>query len=198
VNAHIRAVSDRIADAGYHAVAPALFHRSGSPTFDYGDLASVMPVMKDLHADSVRDDVTAALDHLAAAGFSQASIGITGFCMGGTVALWAAAEWQLGAAVTWYGGGVAQGRFGFPPLVDVAPRLRTPWLGLFGDKDQGIPVDDVEHLRTAATSAPVATEIVRYAEADHGFNCDERPSYHPEAAADGWGRMLAWFEGNLR
>ena len=94
--------------------------------------------------------------------------------MGGSVTLVAAADHELGAAVTFYGGGVSQGRFGFDPLVEVAPRLQTPWLGLFGDLDQGIPIDDVEALRAAAATAPVSTEVVRYAEAGHGFNCDQR------------------------
>jgi carboxymethylenebutenolidase len=197
LNGHIRSVTDRLAVDGYHAVAPALFHRSGSPVFAYDDLASVMPVMQQLTADGIGADVGAALAHVADLGFTEADTAITGFCMGGTVALWAAAEHALGAAVTWYGGGVGQGRFGFPPLVEVAPGLRTPWLGLFGDRDSGIPVDDVERLRDAAATATVPTEVVRYPEAEHGFNCDERPSYHPESAADGWRRMLAWFDRHL-
>ena len=84
-----------------------------------------------------------------------------------------------------------------PALAELAPQLQTPWLGLFGDEDQSIPVEQVEALRTAAASASVPTEIVRYADAEHGFHCDVRDSYHPEAAADGWQRTLAWFEANL-
>jgi carboxymethylenebutenolidase len=103
----------------------------------------------------------------------------------------------VGAAVTFYGGGVSQGRFGFPPLVELAPRLRAPWLGLYGDQDQGIPVADVEALRAAtATSAP-PTEVVRYPDAAHGFNCDQRASFHAASADDAWARMLAWFDRYL-
>jgi carboxymethylenebutenolidase len=96
--------------------------------------------------------------------------------------------------VTFYGGGVAEGRFGMPPLVELAPGLETPWLGLFGDEDQGIPIDQVETLRQAAATAPVPTEIVRYQGAGHGFHCDARPdSYHQASAEDGWRRTLEWF-----
>jgi carboxymethylenebutenolidase len=93
---------------------------------------------------------------------------------------------------------VTKGRFGFPPLVELAPSLQAPWLGLYGDRDRGISVEEVEALRHAAAQAPVATEIVRYPDAEHGFNCDDRPAaYHAEAAADAWRRMLGWFAAHL-
>ena len=77
-------------------------------------------------------------------------------------------------------------------------RSQTPWLGLFGDQDQGIPVDDVETpARDAGEGAPVATEIVRYADAEHGFHCNERPSYNEAAANDAWARTLDWFGRQL-
>jgi carboxymethylenebutenolidase len=101
----------------------------------------------------------------------------------------------LGAAVTFYGGGVTEGRFGFPPLTELASKLQTPWLGLFGDQDQRIPVEHVQELRLAAASAGVPTEIVRFADADHGFNCDDRPAvFNQSAADDGWAHTLAWFD----
>jgi carboxymethylenebutenolidase len=77
--------------------------------------------------------------------------------------------------------------------LELASSLQAPWLGLYGDKDQGIPVDDVEKLRVAAGSAKVDTDVVRYPEADHGFHCDARPSYHEASAKDAWNRALSWF-----
>jgi carboxymethylenebutenolidase len=197
LTSHIESICRRLADAGHVAVAPALFHRSGSPVFEYGDFDKVMPVMQELQADGIRADLDATFDHLAELGFSPGRIGIVGFCMGGTVSLVAGVERPLGAAVTYYGGGVTQGRFGFEPTAELAPRLQSPWLGLFGDLDQGIPVDDVEALRAAAATASVDTEVVRYAEAAHGFNCDERDAYHEASATDAWSRTLAWFDRHL-
>jgi carboxymethylenebutenolidase len=197
LTSHIESICRRLADAGYTAVAPALFHRSGSPVFEYGEFEKVMPVMKELAADGIRADLAATFDHLESQGFAGTRTGIVGFCMGGTVALIAGAERALGAAVTFYGGGIAQGRFGFEPMLDLAPRLQSPWLGLFGDLDQGIPVDDVEALRTAAATAPVDTQVVRYADAGHGFNCDDRDAYHEPSATDGWTRTLAWFDQHI-
>ena len=80
-----------------------------------------------------------------------------------------------------------------PPLVDLAAGMKTPWLGQFGDQDTGIPVDQVEALREELKKANVPTEIVRYPEAVHGFNCDERDSYHEASAKAAWQRTLDWF-----
>jgi carboxymethylenebutenolidase len=198
VTPHIQSICRRLADAGYAALAPALFHRNGSPVFEYGDFNAVMPAMGSLTAGGIESDLDAAVAELHDRGFDEKHTGIVGFCMGGTVALFAGTQWQLGAAVTFYGGGVAKGRFGFPSLLDIAAELQTPWLGLYGDLDQGIPVDEVEALRRVTAAAPVATEIVRYPEAGHGFNCDDRPdAYHQPSATDAWRRTLAWFEANI-
>ena len=194
---HIVDVTDRLAAAGWLAIAPALFHRQGAPTFDYGDYAALWPVLQELDGAGIEADVSAALAHAAAEGVAPEQTGIVGFCMGGAVALHAATRFPLGAAVTFYGGGVAEGRFGLEPLVELAPRLQAPWLGLYGDLDTGIPVEQVEALRAAAATASVETALVRYPDAEHGFNCDVRSSHHPEAAADAWARMLAWFDRHL-
>ncbi len=193
VNEHIESVCQRLATEGYRAVAPHLFHRSGDPILDYANIAAVMPHIQAVTQAGLSADLDATLNYLAAAGIAGAQTGVVGFCMGGTVAFVVAAQRTIGAAVTFYGGGVAEGRFGFPSLIDMAGELKTPWLGLFGDLDQGIPVDQVESLRAAVIEAPVPAEIVRYPEAGHGFHCDVRDSYHQASALDAWSRSLSWF-----
>ena len=198
VNDHIEDVTRRFAGEGYRAVAPHLFHRSGDPELAYGNFEKIMPHMQALTEAGLLEDLDVTLASLADAGLAAPSVGVVGFCMGGSVVFLAAARRALGAAVTFYGGGVAEGRFGMPPLVEMAPGLKTPWLGLFGDEDQGIPVDQVEALRTAAATASVSTEIVRYPGAGHGFHCDARPdSFHQPSAEDGWRRTLDWFGRHL-
>jgi carboxymethylenebutenolidase len=198
VNDHIMDVTRRFAAAGYHAVAPHIFHRAGGGTAPYDDWSQVLPLFEGLTDDGILMDVDAAVAHPRAAGLDDGQIGIVGFCFGGRVTFLVAAERSLGAAVGFYGGGIVTARFPqFPALVDRARRLQTPWLGLFGDQDQGIPVEDVETLREALAEAPVDTEVVRYTEAEHGFHCDVRPAFHADAAADGWDRTLRWFDTHV-
>jgi carboxymethylenebutenolidase len=198
VTTHIEDIARRLAEAGWHAVAPAFFHRQGSPVLAYDDFAAVMPLMKELSAEGITADLNAAFDYLESAGFAASNTGVVGFCMGGSVTFYAATLRPLGGAVTFYGGGVAEGRFGLPSLIDQAASLQTPWLGLYGDIDQGIPVADVEQLRQATDAVSVPTEIVRYPDADHGFNCNDRPAvFNALAAADAWNRTLRWFERHL-
>jgi carboxymethylenebutenolidase len=197
VTDHIEDVCQRLADADWLAVAPHLFHRTGDPVLDHTDYDSVRPHTAALTAEGIATDVDAALDYIAGAGFPPEAAGIVGFCMGGSVALATAVRLQLGAAVTFYGGGVSQGRFGYPPLLELAPDLRTPWLGLFGDRDPSIPVDDVEALAAAAAKASVPAEVERYPDAGHGFHRDGSAAYHAESAADAWRRTLDWFARHL-
>ncbi|MEV0947037.1 dienelactone hydrolase family protein [Rhodococcus sp. NPDC049939] len=198
VTEHIVDVCRRFAAAGYHAVAPHLFHRSGDPVVAYDDLETAMPLMGKLEATAIDEDVDAAAEALSAVSIGPLDTAIVGFCMGGTVAFHTAVRRELGAAATFYGGGIAEGRFGYPAMLDAAADLKTPWLGLFGDRDKGIPVEQVEELRKASAKAAVATEIVRYPDADHGFNCDDRPAvFNPGAAAGAWSQTLEWFGARL-
>lgn len=197
VTEHIEDVCRRLADAGWLAVAPHIYHRTGDPVLPYDDFAQVMPHAAALTREGVLADVDAALAFVDGAGFPVDTAGVVGFCMGGSLALATAVERQIGAAVTYYGGGVTEGRFGFPPLVELAPRIRAPWLGLFGDEDPSIPVEDVERLAAAAARSAVRTEVRRYASAGHGFNRDGSDAYVAEAAADAWMRTLDWLADNL-
>ena len=197
VNDHIKDVAQRFAAEGYRAVAPHLFHRDGDPVISYDDIDTAIRYVRNLTEDGITEDLNAAHAHLHDDGFDDDRIAVVGFCMGGTVAFIEAHAHRLGAAVTFYGGGIAEGRFGAPALKDLAPGLRTPWLGLYGDQDGGIPVEQVELLREAAAGAPVDTEIVRYPDAGHGFHCDARSAYHERSAHDAWSRTLAWLDEHL-
>lgn len=198
VNDHIRDVTDRFAAAGYYAVAPELFHRVGSPEVDYDNFPEAMAAMADLNAPGIEHDLRAAAGFLGDAGFGPSSIAVVGYCMGGTVSFVTATLGVVGAAASFYGGGIEAGRFGFAPLLELAPTLRAPWIGLYGDRDKGIPVEQVEALRLAASRASVDTEIVRYADAEHGFHCDGRPAvFNASDASDAHARTLAFFDAHL-
>ena len=198
VNDHIEDVARRFAEQVYHAVAPAVFHRAGGGTAPYDDFSKVMPLFEGLTDDGVLMDIDATLEHLHGAGFGDESIGIVGFCFGGRVTFLVAARRKIGAGVGFYGGGITHNSQGMAgPLAHEAGSLQTPWLGLFGDEDQMIPVDGVEDLRSQMEESTVNTEVVRYPDAGHGFHCDARESYHEASAKDGWNRALDWFSSHL-
>jgi carboxymethylenebutenolidase len=199
VNDYIERVASDLAAAGYHAVAPHLFHRSPDTIIPYDNVQKAIEMITTLSDDSELMDVDASLDHLRATGFEDRRIGIVGFCMGGRATFLACARRAIGAGVGFYGGAIVGG---WPPMFAAldaeAATLKAPWLGLFGDQDKSIPVEHVEQLREALKSAPVDTEIVRYPNAGHGFHSEPRPaSFVPEAAADAWQRALAWFGKHL-
>jgi carboxymethylenebutenolidase len=198
VTDHIQDVCRRFAAEGFVAVAPHIFHRSGDPTIAYDKMQEVIPHVMQVKAEGLEADIDATLAYLKSAGFEPKQVGIVGFCLGGSVAALIAERQPLGAAVTYYGGGISQGRFGAAPLTELAPKFKTPWLGLYGDVDQSIPFTEVEMLRRAAKKAPVPTDVVRYSDADHGFNCDARPTaYHEASAKDAWGRTIQWLAAHL-
>jgi carboxymethylenebutenolidase len=198
VNDHIQDIARRFADAGYVSVAPHLFHRSGDPTLGYEDMTEVIPYIMQLVVNELEADLEATFEYLAGLGFEGRRVATVGFCMGGSIVFLTASYWELGAAVSFYGGGITQGRFQMPPLIDMGPTLQTPWLGLFGDLDESIPIAEVEGLRSATARAGVDTEIVRYPDANHGFHCDARDSYHESSAKDGWQRTLDWLDQHLQ
>jgi carboxymethylenebutenolidase len=199
VNHHIEDVTRRFAAAGYHAVAPHLFHRAGGGTVSYYDFASILPKFEGLTDDHVVDDFDAAKALLNQAGIPDPAVGTVGFCFGGRVTFLVALERAIGGSVGFYGGGIGSaGRLGHGALIDRAAELKTPWLGIFGDEDQGIPVAEVEAIRTTLDQvAKVDHDILRYPGAGHGFHCDARPSYHQPSAEDGWARALGWLDKHL-
>ncbi|SEP49714.1 dienelactone hydrolase family protein [Amycolatopsis saalfeldensis] len=114
--------------------------------------------------------------------------GVVGFDLGGTAALLVASHRRLGAAVSVGGQRVAE----LPRLLEIAGHVTSPWLGMYGDAGDEAGGAEVEQLRDAAASAKVATNVVRYAGANHRFDAD------PGAAEEAWQRTLDWFDAHLR
>lgn len=192
---YIKDVCRRLAKLGYAAVAVEIYARLAdlSKMDDAGEIVRrVVPRAPDAQ---VMSDSDSAVTYAANHGGDINRVANVGFCRGGrNVWLYDAYSPRLRCAVAFYGpvGGV---RTPIQPatVMDVAPHIQAPLLGLYGGQDPGIPVHDIEQAVTLAKAAGRTVELVIYPDAGHGFHADYRPSYRPEAAADAWARMLAWF-----
>jgi carboxymethylenebutenolidase len=196
VHEHIRDLCRRFAKAGYVAVAPELYARQGdvSKISDWKQIFS--EVVSKVPDAQVLSDLDATLRWAGKSSSGDVKrAAVTGFCWGGRIVwLYAAHNPKLKAGVAWYGrlsGQPTELQPKYP--LDVVAQLKAPVLGLYGGKDQGIPLEDVEKMRTALSAAKNPSEIVVFPDAPHGFLADYRPSYRPAEAADGWAQCLAWF-----
>lgn len=194
VNDHIRDVTDRYGEEGFLAVAPELFHRDGSPEIAYTDFASALTHMGNFTREGLEADLRDTVAWLTTQGYATENIGVVGYCMGGTVASFANTLGVVGAAASYYGGGVVNPRFGLPSIVQMTADFQAPWIGLYGGLDKGIPMSEIESLREALAAAPHDTDLILYEDADHGFNCNDRTNvYNADAAADATERTYEFF-----
>ncbi|RQP24634.1 dienelactone hydrolase family protein [Piscinibacter terrae] len=195
---YIRDVARRLAKLGYLAIAPDLYFRQGDATV-YTDIDALRAeIVNKVPDEQVMADLDACYAWSREAGGDPARLGITGFCWGGRITwLYAAHQPRLKAAVAWYGKLTGPKNALQPrhPL-DVSGQLKTPVLGLYGGEDPGIPMPQVEELRSDLKKVNSASQVLVYPGAPHAFHADYRPSYRPEAAEDGWQRMKAWFAQN--
>jgi carboxymethylenebutenolidase len=179
VNSHIRGIADGFAADGYVAIAPALFDRV-ERGLDIGysqpEIERGRALMQKMSMDNALFDVAAAMRAIASVG----RIGIVGYCWGGTVAWVSAAKLEgLACSAPYYGGGVLAHK-------DLEPRC--PVMLHFGEADHAIPIGDV---RTWLAARPEPAAHIYGA--GHGFNCDQRGSYHAESAKLARARTLAFF-----
>lgn len=192
VNSHIRSVTRRLADAGFAALAPDLFHRAAAGVelgYDEAGIQRGFELMQQLKGEDALADIRAALAQLRALPELKGSkVGVMGFCMGGLYAYRSAANLDPDCAVAYYGGGIAN-------YLGEAAKIRVPVQFHFGARDAHIPQDQVEQIR-AATAALPGHELYVY-DAEHGFHCDERPSYDATASAQAWERTLAFLRRHL-
>jgi carboxymethylenebutenolidase len=199
VHEHIADVARRFAQRGYLAIAPELFVRQGDAA-SYGEIAKLIAeVVSKVPDAQVMGDLDACVAWARTNGGDAGKLGVTGFCWGGRITwLYSAHNAGVKAGVAWYGRltGAANALQPAHP-VDLAGKLQAPVLGLYGGKDTGIPLTDVDKMKAALAAGSAAakkSEFVVYPDAPHAFHADYRPSYQKGPAEDGWQRCLAWFK----
>lgn len=195
LNDQIKRVTNRLAEEGFVAIAPDLYR--GKVGTDAG-LAHEL--MRGLNENYAVDVVAGAVAHLRsieardrrgpAPTSPRMAIGTLGFCMGGRISLATALSGaDVQAAVMFYGS--------VETSKDALAPLQVPLLGIFGNEDRGIPLDQIRAFQAALKDAGKDATVLVYAGVGHAFFNDDRPSYDREAANDAWERTKAFFRTHL-
>ena len=202
VNSHIQSVTDRLPSQGYVGLAPALFHREGRMTLGlYEEMDLALARLGRCTDANIIADVRAAVAYLKAQPFVDPQrIGIVGFCFGGRVSYQSACNIpDLKAAAVYYGGRILLPLGGQGPSpVEQTASITAPVLGLFGETDQNPSPADVAKIEAELSKHGKTHEFHMYPGCGHGFHCDGRASYRPEAAKDAWAKTIAWFDKYLK
>lgn len=183
VNSHIRQVCDRFASRGFNVVAPQVFDRVERDLvlpYSAEGVARYQEIRKVLRKEDVIIDILAAADATQAQ-----SVGLVGYCFGGTVTWWGATQTKrFAAASCWYGGGI---------FAEKEAQPHCPVQMHFGGQDPHIPLDQVNAIHAQHSEV----DLHVYEQADHGFGCDERPSFHAPSNDLALKRTLEFFRRNI-
>jgi len=202
---------EQLAEAGYFVVAPNVFYRDGrAPLFD--DLPDLMkpenrerlftalgPFREHLTPDAAMRDAGAYLDFLAGRdAVSDGPVGLTGYCMGGRLALRTAGTFpdRVAAAASFHGGNLANDAEDSPHLL--APTMSAEVYVGHADNDRSAPPEQQERLAEALSAAGVRFKAELYDGAAHGFTQADTAAYDAQASERHWEALLDLFERNLR
>lgn len=203
VNAHIRAVTERIAKTGYIAIAPHLYHRQ-IPNFEVGysdaELAVGRQYKTGTDAQELLNDVQGAIAYgqTVCQGLNTGA-GCIGFCFGGHVAYLAATLPEMKATASFYGAGIVSSTpgGGMPTLSRTAEIMGSLYI-FWGQQDPLISPQEVTQIEAELSKYNISHQIFQYEGAGHGFCCDLRSSYTPEAANHAWQQVDILFETTLQ
>jgi len=183
LNPQIRGVANRLAEAGYRALAPDLYR--GKVTVEAAEAQHLMSSVN--FGDAAGQDIRGAVQYLKS---DSGKVGVTGFCMGGALTLlFAVNVTEADAAGTWYG---------FPPLEYIdANKIKMPVMGHFATDDAFFAIGTVDELEKKLAASNVRFEFHRY-KAGHAFANESGPAYNRDAAELAWKRTMTFFETHLK
>jgi carboxymethylenebutenolidase len=206
VNGWVRSVAERLAQQGYAALAISTFWRTAprlEAAYDEAGLALGRQHRDQVRADQLRADVAAAAAWMqqahAAAGLAEKPLGCVGFCFGGHLAMLAATLPEIAATCDFYGARVASDRpgGGSPTLADL-PQIPGRLWCFCGDQDPLMPPEELAAIEQAIAAVPGDRHRFLLAPgAGHGYMCEARADFHPQASAAGWAAMLELFNQAL-
>lgn len=193
VNAHIRDVTERFAAEGFIAVAPELFHRT-APGFegDYNNFEGVREHVQAVTNEGLTADINAVYNWIQNdARILKDKIASIGFCMGGRVSFLANTAIKLNAAVSFYGGGING-------ILDRVDSIQAPQLMFWGGQDSHIGEDQISSVTNTLKEKNKKYVNVVFSDAGHGFFCDLRSSYNPNAAKQAWALTLEFLNSYVK
>jgi carboxymethylenebutenolidase len=193
---YIKDVTRRLAKLGAFAIAPDYYFRKGTDLTKITDIPQLLPIVNSKPDAELLSDLDNTVAWAKSQGADTSRLGIIGFCRGGrTVWEYSAHSSTLKAGTAFYGTLVDPANPLWPKSpTQLAPEMKAPVLGLYGEADTGIPLASVEAMKAALAENKKTAEFKIYPGAPHGFHADYRASYRKEAADDAWARMQAWFK----
>jgi carboxymethylenebutenolidase len=200
VNDWCKGICNRLAQAGFAAIAPDLYRGA---TYSYTDIQAAIAKLKTLKDDVVMSDVGKSIEFLAKRAEVNASgIGVIGFCMGGRYTFLSNAVYpnQIKAAVAFYGGGIDNPAdpVGRKSLLNRVATMQAPIMFMYGAEDNSIPADEHSRVSAALSKAKKRYILNVFPKAGHGFmSSDRRDSYSPEAATEAWLMTTGFLKQNL-
>jgi carboxymethylenebutenolidase len=195
VDSFMEEMTQRVAEAGFFAVTPDLYHRDGADCKDDG------PTRRGRARDvNIIKDVSAAVNYIRFGKSADPSrAAIIGFCMGGRVAfLMAAASKDFKAAVSWYGGSCFRPWGDGPTPFERTAQINCPIQGHFGETDQNPTLEDMAKIDAELTKYGRVHEFFVYKGAGHGFMDRHHPDrYHAQADQESWRRAMEFLKKQL-
>jgi carboxymethylenebutenolidase len=192
VGPYIRAVAQRLADAGYVVGAPEVFWRFApgwEAGHDQAGLEESLAKVGELDQRLASDDCAAGLDALGELAEVTGTPGVMGFCLGGTLAFAVAADADPAVCVSYYGSGV-------PQMLDRLDAIGCPTLFHFGNADMYIPGEGVEALNDAIAGR--SNFVLNVENAGHAFDNHESEMFWNESAAQAaWAKTMAFLAEHL-
>lgn len=203
VNAHIRDVTDRLANQGFVAIAPAIFQRL-APGFEAGYTPEEVIIGRtyknQTKASELLSDIQATINYLySLPQVQQGGVGAMGFCFGGHVVYLTATLAEIKATASFYGAGITNSCPGEKePTIGRTKDIKGTIYAFFGLEDASIPVAEINEIEAELTKQKIKHEIFRYSGAEHGFFCDRRGSYNQKAATEAWHKVLQLFTDSIK
>jgi carboxymethylenebutenolidase len=194
----VKDITRRIGHLGAFGVAPNYYFRAETGGVDLTkitDLPKLFPIVNAKTDTELFADLDATVAWAKSQGGDTNKLGVIGFCRGGrNVWHYSTHNPNLKAGVAFYGTLIDKNDAAPKSSIDLAPEVKEPVLGLYGEEDAGIKVEQVQQMEAALKAAGKTAEFHEYPGAPHGFVADYRPSYRKDAAEDAWKQMTAWFK----